>query len=192
MKDMSLENLIMTDAELTQLSSSNTEYFGILVQRYQEKIKRYISRITYVPREDQEDMLQNIFIKAYLNINSFKPSLSFNAWIYRIAHNEIIDHNRKQKTKTKYGNYDHDDEIFEWTSDTHHFLLDLDIKETEQEVHQIINRLDIKYREVIYLFYIEEYSYREISDILKKPEGTIGTLINRAKKQYKELYEQII
>lgn len=182
----------MTDNELVELSKTSPDYFGILVERYEEKIKRYVLRITYVPKEDREDMLQNIFIKAYININSFNTELSFNSWIYRIAHNEVIDSARKAKTKIKYGHHDSDDEIFDWTADNNHFLKELEIQESKKHIEKIINQLDLKYKEVLYLRYIESYSYEEIGDMLKKPKGTIATLVNRAKKKFKEQYEKII
>jgi len=181
--DTSLEKLIMTDAELAQLSAHNQEYFGLLVERYESKMIRYVNRITQVSTQDQEDIIQNIFIKAYIHINSFDSSLSFNSWIYRIAHNEVIDWSRKSKTKIKYGHHDIDDEIFNWTADTKHFLHQLEIKETHAEIKKTLNLLELKYREVLYLRYIEQNSYEEIGDMLRKPKGTIATLISRAKKK---------
>lgn len=187
--DTLLENLIMTDRELADLARNNPDYFGILVERYESKIGSYIKRITHVVAQDHEDIIQNIFIKAYININSFDRSLSFSSWMYRIAHNEAIDWSRKSKTKIKYGHHDHDDEVFNWTADNNHFLQELEVKENNIEINNILNTLDSKYREVLYLKFIEGTSYRDMSDILKKPEGTIATLINRAKKQFKNHYE---
>lgn len=187
--DTLLENLIMTDRELADLARNNPDYFGILVERYESKIGSYIKRITYVVAQDHEDIIQNVFIKAYININSFDRSLSFNSWMYRIAHNEAIDWSRKSKTKIKYGYHDHNDEVFNWTADNNHFLQELEVKENNIEINNILNTLDSKYREVLYLKFIEGASYRDMSDILKKPEGTIATLINRAKKQFKNHYE---
>jgi RNA polymerase sigma-70 factor (ECF subfamily) len=184
-----LDNLICTDNELAALSSQNQEYFSVLIERYEQKLGRYIKRITNVSKEDQEDILQNIFIKTYMNLNGFDTTLSFNSWIYRIAHNEIIDWARKQKNQEKHGKYDYDDEIFSWTEDTQHFLKALDISEGRLEVQNIFKKMEPRYREVLVLKFLEGYSYREMSDILKKPEGTIATLINRAKKAFKQQYE---
>jgi len=188
--DHLLENSIMTDTELAALSLYNQEYFGILIERYEEKLRRYVRRITYVSDEDQEDILQNVFLKAYINLNGFNKKLSFNSWIYRITHNEVIDWSRKEKTRKKYGYYDHDDELFTWTEDTQHFLKELDVRDRKVEVGKILERLDLKYREILVLRFMEGQSYRDMSDILKKPEGTIATLVNRAKQSFKEHYEE--
>ncbi len=190
--DQLLENSIMTDNELVSLSLTNPDYFGILVDRYEKKISRYIKRITNVSYEDQEDILQDVFLKTYINLHGFNKNLSFNSWIYRIAHNEIIDWSRREKTKIKYGKFDYEDDVFNWTQDAHHFLHKLDLRDQQKEIGTILNKLDIKYREVLILKFIEGQSYREISDILKKPEGTIATLINRAKKSFKYHYETTI
>lgn len=190
--DTSIKNLILTDNELVSLSLENQEYFGVLVERYEGKLSRYIRRITNVPIEDQEDILQNIFLKTYLNLNGFNKKLSFNSWVYRIAHNEIIDWSRREKIRIKYGKFDFEDEIFDWTADGQHFLQEFHALESQAEIGNILLQLEIKYREALVLKFIEGYSYREISDILKKPEGTIATLINRAKKSFKEHYEKSI
>ena len=188
--DELLKNSIMTDTELASLSLHNQEYFGILIERYEEKLRRYVRRITNVSNEDQEDILQNVFLKAYLNLNGFNSKLSFNSWIYRIAHNEVVDWSRKEKTRKKYGQCDFDDEVFTWTEDTQHFLEELNLRDRQVEVGKILGRLDMKYREILILRFMEGQSYRDMSDILKKPEGTIATLVNRAKQSFKEHYEE--
>lgn len=189
--DQLLEKTIMTDNELVSLSLHSQEYFGILVERYEDKLRRYIRRITNINSEDQEDLLQDVFVKTYLNLNAFDNQLSFSSWIYRITHNEVVDWSRKESTRKKYGKYDYEDEVFTWTNDTQHFLQELDLRDQQIEIGKVLNQLDRKYREVLVLKFLEGQSYREISDILKKPEGTIATLINRAKKSFKEHYEQV-
>lgn len=187
-----LNNLICSDKDLVALSLQNKDYFSVIVERYEKKLGRYIHRITNVSSEDHEDIIQNIFIKTYINLHSFNTHLSFNSWIYRIAHNEVIDWSRKNKTQEKNGKYDHDDNIFSWTQDTHHFLESLDIAEGALEVQKILQQLKPQYREILVLKFLEGCSYKEMSDILKKPEGTIATLINRAKKDFKKYYEKDI
>lgn len=62
--------------------------------------------------------------------------------------------------------------------------------ELNKKIWEIINSLDIKYKEILILKFLEEKNYREISDILKIPEWTVATLINRAKKQFKQKAEE--
>lgn len=189
--DQRLHNSIMTDVELVALSLSNQEYFGVLVERYEIKLGRYIRRITSVPQEDQEDILQNIFLKIYINLNGFDKKLSFNSWAYRIAHNEVVDYARREKIKIKYGKFDYEDDVFTWTADGKDFLGEIHAREDAHSIQSTLGTMDIKYCEVLILKFMEGYSYREMSDILKKPEGTIATLVNRAKKSFKQHYENI-
>ena len=64
---------------------------------------------------------------------------------------------------------------------------DLDLSLLRKELENVLAKMDIKYREVLILKFFEFKDYNEISDIIKKPIGTVGTLINRAKKQFKDI-----
>lgn len=68
--------------------------------------------------------------------------------------------------------------------DSHEQLI---IKENAVKVRWVLAELPEKYREVLILFFLEEMSYNEISDVLRKPSGTIATLINRGKKKFKKI-----
>jgi len=85
------------DSELVELSLKKQDYFYCLILRYQEKLLRYIRRISASSKEDAEDILQEVFMSVYKNLNDFDNSLKFSSWIYRIAHNKTVSHWRKQK-----------------------------------------------------------------------------------------------
>jgi RNA polymerase sigma-70 factor (ECF subfamily) len=177
----------LTDSELVDKVLRNREYFRCIVERYDNKLLRYILRITSVNKEDAEDILQDIFISAYKNLNNFNKDLKFSSWIYRIAHNRVISVWRKAKrTPVLFKNND-SLEIFNNIISKDDIFLDLIKKDLEREVGGILNKLKKEYAEVLILKFLEDKSYAEISDILKKPMGTIATLINRAKKQFKEM-----
>lgn len=178
-----------TDENLVQLSLANSDYFEELIERYETKLKRYIRRLLNVSEQDVEDILQDVFVKAYRKLNSFDTKMKFSNWIYRITHNEAISYYRKNKKEK--GNISIDDEEKKYIT---HLLEDsLDIhqelknKEILEKVLFIIKSLPKKYEEVIILHYFENKSYEEMSDILKRPSGTIATLLNRAKKMFKKI-----
>ena len=81
------ENL--SDLQLVKLSLKDHQNFRYLVERYEPLLLRYMRRIANVSKEEAEDLLQEIFIKVYKNLNGFDQKLKFSSWIYRIAHNEI-------------------------------------------------------------------------------------------------------
>ncbi len=86
-----------TDEEIITLVLSDKHYYAEIVLRYEEKLTRYVRRIAQLTLEELEDLLQDIFVKAYININGFNPTLSFSSWIYRITHNETMTLMRKRK-----------------------------------------------------------------------------------------------
>ncbi|MFA5318077.1 MAG: sigma-70 family RNA polymerase sigma factor [Patescibacteria group bacterium] len=175
-----------SDEELIILALKNQDYYACIVDRYEKKIANYIKRIAGLNNEDTEDLLQDIFIKVYQNLNGFDPSLKFSSWIYRIAHNEIISNWRKKKAKPQFVGGEEIDEFLDNIASEMDIHKDVENKSIYDDIKKVLKKIDIKYREVLILKFLEEKTYEEISDILKKPSGTIATLINRAKKQFKK------
>ncbi len=174
------------DLELVKLSLCNQKYFYCLIEKYEDRILRYILRISSATKEDAEDILQEVFISVYKNLNNFDNHLKFSSWIYRIAHNKTISHWRRMKNRPQSLNNGESLYLFEIIPNKENILIDLHNEYTAQKIKNILFRLDVKYREILILKFLEEKSYKEISDILKKPMGTVATLINRAKKQFRK------
>jgi RNA polymerase sigma-70 factor (ECF subfamily) len=176
-----------TDEELVKIVLENQSIFSYLMNRYKDKLLRYIRRISNVGPEEAEDILQNIFIKVYLNLNDFDDSLKFSSWVYRIAHNEVIDNYRKRKARPQLLDADiKDSQIKELASGTN-LLEELAQQELKQEISAAISQIDMKYQEIIVLKYLEEKDYQEISDIIKKPLGTVASRMNKAKAELKKV-----
>lgn len=178
-----------SDEEIVILTLKNEEYFSCLVHRYQEKLMYYIQRISGVSKEETEDILQDTFIKIYTNLNDFDKSLKFSSWAYRITHNQVISNFRKIKARPESISFEAcaDSALYSLVSDLD-FEKRIDIQFLRSDVDTILKKLDITYREMLILKFFEEKSYKEISDILKKPMGTIAILLNRAKAKFKEEY----
>jgi len=176
-----------TDEELVEIILENQSAFSQLVNRYREKLLRYIRRISGVSLEESEDMLQNIFIKAYLNLNDFDNGLKFSSWIYRIAHNEVIDNYRKRQARPQLLDIDIKDSQIKELAGSTDLLEELARQELKQEIRIAISKINYKYQEIIILKYIEEKDYQEISDIIKKPLGTVASRMNKAKAELKKV-----
>lgn len=172
-----------TDEEIVPLILENQNDFSYLVHRYQDKLSRYIRRLSNLSPEEAEDVLQNIFIKAYLNLNDFDSSLKFSSWIYRIAHNEIIDNYRRSKARPKLLDSDISDSQAKELASEFDLFADVAKSELRARINDAIGRLEPKYREALILKFIEDKDYQEISDIIKKPMGTVASRINKAKTQ---------
>ena len=88
-----------SDINLVKLTLADQDYFLCLMEKYKAPLARYIIRLSNIDSDSAEDVLQDIFIKIYQNLNAFDQSLKFSSWIYRIAHNEIISHYRQLKAR---------------------------------------------------------------------------------------------
>jgi RNA polymerase sigma-70 factor (ECF subfamily) len=137
-------------------------------------------------KEDAEDILQETFIKVYRNLNEFDKGLKFSSWIYRIAHNETITYLRKSNSRPEIINSETNQIILDLLSADLSIEQEIDNKYLAEKIEKTINALDGKYRDVIILRYLEDKDYKDISDILKKPPGTVATLLKRAKGQLKK------
>jgi RNA polymerase sigma-70 factor (ECF subfamily) len=171
----------LTDNELVELAKKSPENFGELVTRYQDRLFRYVRRISYFREEDAEDIVQEVFIKIYLSLNIFDGDLKFSTWAYQITRNATIDAIRKKQSRPQTVCLEGTDIIKIAKSDTD-IQLHLETKDDMQKMQHIIDDLPYKYREVMVLRFLEDKSYEEIMDIIQKPKGTVAALINRGKK----------
>lgn len=174
-----------TDEKLALETILSREAFGCLIERYQQKLARYIWRLGGISGQDGDDVLQNVFLKAYKNINEFDVNLKFSSWLYRIAHNEAISFLRAKKINYNATQED-GSELLEKIASDIDLPKEADISLAQKRVAQVLNAMDSRYREVLMLKYLENKDYSEISDILKVPMGTVATMISRAKKQFKD------
>jgi RNA polymerase sigma-70 factor (ECF subfamily) len=176
---------ISGDNELISLiKSGHLEIYDEIVERYEKKLFSYIYRLVG-NKEEAEDILQNVFVKAYRNIKTFDIERKFSSWIYRIAHNEAINF-LKKRNKKKFISWEdivsNKDKMD--TKSEERSPIDIWIrKEASAEIKEALDMLPIKYKEVLVLRYFSEKSYEEIGRMIKSPVNTVGTLINRAKKK---------
>ena len=179
------EGVKLSDNELIILiRGKNPDLYAEIIERYQVKLFAYLFRLIG-NREEAEDLLQNVFIKAYRNINSYDTARKFSSWIYRIAHNEAVNFIKRRYLKRFISWEDINssrDKMEARSMDDGPDELWMK-KESIEGVGEAIEKLPLKYRQVLLLRYFSDKSYEEISEILGKPLNTVGTLINRAKKR---------
>jgi RNA polymerase sigma-70 factor (ECF subfamily) len=178
----------MTDEEVVVLiCRGDRSRFVVIIERYQDKLFRYIKRLINQSNEDVEDILSDVFLSAYSNLQGFDTHKKFSSWIYRIAHNKAIDYFKSKKYTYSLGE---DSEELIWNKEQ--LFEDLEIeKENRQIINDAISKLELKYKEVILLFYFEDNSYQEISDILHISVSEVGVLIHRAKQQLKNKLQNL-
>ncbi|HEX3099738.1 MAG TPA: sigma-70 family RNA polymerase sigma factor [Patescibacteria group bacterium] len=179
----------LTDEAITrQVQQGDTHAFGVLVERYQDKLQRYAKRFLF-GHEDSQDIVQDVFLKAYSNLQSFDPTLKFSPWIYRIAHNEFINAIRK-KGREPLSFFDPD------TLFPHPIAkerADTEVKDNELRamLDSCLEKLDLKYREPLVLYYYEDMDYQSISEILHVPVSTVGVRLSRGKTALQKVYTDL-
>ncbi len=153
--------------------------YAQIVRRWQPILSRYLRRLLGQHNEAAEDVLQDVFIKVYVNLNDYDHTRPFGPWIYRIARNEALSFLRKRKAEPPLVTGEDAQLIIERLSDG------FDVQETserlriEEKVRVAINDLDPRYRDVLVLRFLEDKGYDEIAEILNVPAGTVATLIKR-------------
>lgn len=169
----------LTDEQLVQLVRvKDQELYTEIVRRYQSRLLRY----AYCLAQDEEkaaDVVQESFIKAFVNLKGFNIKKKFSSWIYRIVHNEAINYLKKHKKEISI---ETNGWIKEALKSEVNLEKDLEKKEAQKILKDCLKNLPIIYRSPLTLFYLEEKAYEEISDVLRIPMGTVGTRINRGKK----------
>lgn len=181
---LEIDNL--SDEELIRLTLKDQNNFTYLINRYQDKLFNYIRRITNVRDEDAQDLLQEIFLKIYLNLNDFDDSLKFSSWVYAISRNQVISNHRKLQVRVEGHSVPLEDDSAKKIISGFNVEKEIDSNYLKDNVFKVLDAVEEKYREILILKFIEEKNYQEISDIIKKPIGTVGSMMNKAKKMFKE------
>ena len=158
--------------------------FAELVDRYQTQIVNYVCRMlgNY---EDAVDLSQDVFLKAYSALESYRPQYPFPAWLFRIARNAAIDEIRKRRLSTV--SLDAPMEFDDGAASREVEASGLDPEDSylgiefANRVSAAIDQLPEKYREPIVLRHAADLSYEEIAEALELPIGTVKTRIFRAR-----------
>lgn len=175
--------MILSDSELVDMlrePRTRREGFAVLVKQYSEKLYWKVRRIV-LSHEDANDVLQNVFIKVWNNLQNFQGKSSLSTWLYRIAINESLDFLRKQK-QTDMVSSDEDLSVSSRLMSDEYF----DGDEIQARLQEAVARLPEVQRMVFNLKYFEEMKYSEISQILNTSEGALKASYHLAVKKITE------
>jgi len=172
-----------SDEKLVVLvQAENQELYSIIVERYQAKLMRYIGVMIH-DHAKTADIVQETFIKAFINLKSFDTGKKFSSWIYRIAHNEALNVIKKYHREIVL------DDTVDFPSDED-ITDNFEQKETVEMVRMCIRAIPPLYSEPLVLYVLERKSYSEISDILRVSMGTVATRISRGKVLMKKICQK--
>lgn len=180
----------MPEEELIKrCQNGDREAFNELVEQYQTRIIN-IAYSMLSDMEDACDAAQEVFVKIYRNIGSFKGKSSISTWIYRIVSNVCNDMLRKRQRSASVVSINNasgdDDKDMDITDDAPTPEEYLELSEEQRAVRKAISALSAEHREIITLFDMEQMSYEEISEILRCPIGTVKSRLNRARSALKK------
>ena len=175
------QNSLFSDEEIIEkIKKWEKELFEEILKRYGDKMFRYAYYQFNFSKENAEEIVQDIFLKVWNNLDKFDTKTNFNAWIYRLAHNLILDTLKKKKPDII------EKDVIDLNLSGENINTD---KHKKELLELLTNKLDSKYKEVIILYYFEEKDYNEIAQILGTSKNTVGSWIKRAKDKLKEIIE---
>lgn len=173
-------------AMMRLLADSKTvrQGFEMLVDQYSEMLYWQIRRIVF-NHDDADDVLQNTFIKAWINLNKFERKSKISTWLSRIAINEAIDFTRR---KQRYDHSSADDSI----TIANQLMADeyFDGNEAQVKLQEAIASLPAVQRAVFNMRYFEEMKYSKMSEILGTSEGALKASYHLAVKKIKAFLEK--
>lgn len=161
--------------------SSKEKAFTLIVKKYQEKLYWHIRRLV-VTHEDANDVLQNMFIKAWRGLENFREDSQLYTWLYRIATNESLTHLEQQKRKASASLNDVENDLSNKIKADSNF----DANRLEWKLQLAIQQLPEKQRAVFNLRYYDEMPYEEMSKVLETSEGALKASYHHAAKKIED------
>ncbi len=179
---MSIEGNLLSDKVIvTNILNGNIQDFAIVVKSTEKLVAQIVRKMT--PNEDdQKDLVQDIYLKAYQNLSSFQYKSKLSTWIATIAYNTSVNYLNKKKIKL----YDLDFLSENNYGETKTIEDEIYKKENTRFVNDELNKLSPLFKTLISLYHLEELPIKEISDITNLPEGTVKSYLSRARKVLKD------
>jgi RNA polymerase sigma-70 factor (ECF subfamily) len=181
------------DALVTALCQGDGQAYEILIQRYQQPVFYLVCRFLNDP-SDACDIVQEVFLKIFRNIGSFRGNSSLKTWIYRIAVNEAYNHrrwfSRHQRQEVALGAEEGMPSYADSLADQGRTPFDLAADhETRALVEEALTQLNAKFRAAVVLRDIEDLSYEEIASVLDVSLGTVKSRILRGREALRKILE---
>lgn len=165
--------------------------FQEIIMRYSDKLCLYLRHLT-LAGDECDDILQEVFVKAYRALSRFDARKRFSPWVYRIAHNEAVNYLKKKNRRrlVSWEDIAQSKDELGTAGETETPEEEWIRKESRDGIRLALAALPEKERELVALRYFLEKSYAEIAEILGVPENTVASRLHRAKKKLAERMER--
>jgi RNA polymerase sigma-70 factor (ECF subfamily) len=175
----------LNDAEIVErVLGGDSQAFADLVVRYQGMVFSVCLRVAG-DSSAAEDLAQEIFLKAYQSLATFRGEATFSTWLYQIAARKCLDfRKRKVRESERRENRPVEDFIVSDTTTPEKEYL---VKERLEHTLRFVNELREPYRTVVRMYYLQHYSYEEIAEETGIPLKTIESQLYRARKMLKDM-----
>ncbi|MFC4354819.1 RNA polymerase sigma factor SigW [Chryseomicrobium palamuruense] len=184
----------IVNKRIKQVLNGNQDAYAEIVDLYQSRLYHVCYRMLG-NKHEAEDITQEAFLRAYINLHTFDQKRKFSTWIFRIATNLCIDRIRKKKPDyhldAQVPGTDGLDMYSQIAASEELPVEQLEKMEIQERLQYEISRLPDKYRSVIVLKYMEELPLQEISEILDLPLGTVKTRIHRGREALRKQMSQL-
>lgn len=179
----------LSDRQLVEKAlEHDASAFEQLFMRYRKDLLQlYVQRTGNNP-DDASDILQETFIKVYLNLHKYNPVYPFSQWLHAIARNTFIDYTRKRKENhLSIDSQNWNGPRLNPPANTANPEEKMMQRQTGKELNRILDKMPPHYKQMITMRFIQEYSYEEIAEKLGMPLGTVKTQIHRAREKFYQL-----
>ncbi len=177
-----MEDRPAEDLEFVQsVLRGDTANFGGLVQRYQNLVAGLAWRYG-LRREEIEDVVSEVFIKVYRNLRQYRPDHPFSTWLYRLAANHLVDHGRRHRRER--GRVEMPRDLPDRGEGAEERI---ESRERSLLLREALREIDTRYREVIFLVYVEGLRVDETARLLGVPEGTVKTRLMRGREALRRM-----
>ena len=176
--------IVASDQELAALAlDGDRTAFEHLFKRYREGIFQLYMQRTNGSREDADDLLQETFVKVFLNLHRYNRDYTFGQWIYTIARNTFVDYVRKRRDNLSIDEIQSGFAVITPASGAPTPEECVINDQQRAQLDHYLDRMAPRYRQLIELRFFREFSYEEIAQELAIPLGTVKTQIHRAREQ---------
>ena len=171
-EDASGDDWVRVEAVL----GGDTESFRPLVAKYQNLVAGVAWRYG-VRRDDVEDVVSEVFAKVYTHLNQYRPDHAFSTWLYRLAANHVVD--RARRAKKERGRTEMPEQVSDPAPGVQ---VDLETDERARILRESLEQIEPKYREALFLVYVEGMKVEDTARMLGIPEGTVKTRLMRGRE----------